>query len=103
MKSEVDELLEKNQQLNHLEMAKVHSHVQRESHEWALNTLMLAGYDVAFKYRRKRNYRSLQGAHVNLTYYATTETIAGIDIEVMKVVRIKRSLQRRVKDVSVAR
>jgi hypothetical protein len=52
---------------------------------------MLDGYDVPFKYRRKKKYRSLQGARVNLTYYPQIERVAGMDIEVMKVVRIRQS------------
>ena len=91
VKSEVDKLLEKNQPLNHLEMVKVASHVQREKDGWVLNTLMLDGYDVPFRYKRKKRYRSLQGARVNLTYYPQSERVAGIDVEVMKVVRLKRS------------
>jgi hypothetical protein len=92
MKSDVDKLLQKNDQLNHLELVKVVSHVQREVEEddWVINTLMLEGYDVPFKYRRKKKYRSLQGAPVNLTYYPQIEQIAGLDIEVMKVVRVRK-------------
>jgi hypothetical protein len=36
-------------------------------------------------------YRSLKGARVNLTYYADVNTVAGIRVEVMRVVRILRS------------
>ena len=91
VKSDVNKLLKKNQQLNQLDSAKVTSHVQRESGDWFINTLMLEGYKVAFKYSRKKQYRSLQGASVNLTYYPQTEQVAGMDIETMKVVRIRRS------------
>jgi len=91
MKSTVDKLLEKNEQLNQLDLVKVVSHVQRETDEWVVNTLMLEGYDVPFKYNRKKKYRSLQGAPVNLTYYSQTEQVAGMDIEVMKVVRIRKA------------
>ncbi|MGI9344548.1 MAG: hypothetical protein ACR2QV_17095 [Gammaproteobacteria bacterium] len=91
MKRAVDKLLQKNRELNQLDMAKVVSHVQRKSDGWVLNTIMLEGYDVPFKYRRKRSYRSLQGARVNLTYYPQTEQIAGLDFEVMKVVRIRQA------------
>lgn len=52
---------------------------------------MLEGCTVPFKYKRKKRYRSLQGAQVNLTYYPEVETVAGIDFEQMKVVRIRRS------------
>ena len=91
MKSDVNKLLKKNAQLNHLDAAKVISHVQRDSGDWVKNTLMLEGYDVPFKYSRKEKNRSLQGGYVNLTYYAQTEDVAGIEFESMKVVRIRRS------------
>jgi hypothetical protein len=91
MKSDVDKLLAKNRELNQLDMATVVSHVQRADGGWVLNTVMLKGYDVPFKYSRKKNYRSLQGARVNLTYYPKVEKIAGMDFETMKVVRIRRS------------
>jgi hypothetical protein len=91
LKSDVDKLLEKNRQLNQLDMARVVSHVQREKDGWVLNTVMLDGYDVPFRYSRKRLYRSLQGARVNLTYYPQLEQVAGLDIEIMKVVRIRQA------------
>lgn len=91
MKSDPDKLLKKNAQLNQLDAIKVSSHVQRERGEWFLNTLMLEGYSVAFKYSRKKRYRSLEGASVNLTYYPDSEVIAGLEFEYMKVVRIRRS------------
>ena len=50
---------------------------------------MIEGCDVAFKFQRKKKYKSLDGAQVNLTYYPQTDTVAGFEIEVMKVVRIK--------------
>jgi len=91
LKSDVDKLLEKNRQLNQLDVARVVSHVQREKDGWVLNTVMLDGYDVPFKYSRKRRYRSLQGARVNLTYYPQLEQVAGLDVEIMKVVRIRQA------------
>ncbi len=91
MTSDVDKLLKNHARLNHLDGAKVTSHVQRERGDWHVNTLMLDGYDVAFKYSRKTRYRDLKGALVNLTYYADTEVIAGIEFEYMKVVRLRRS------------
>lgn len=92
MKSDVDKLLQKNDQLNQLDEVKVESHVQREiDGDWVVNTLLLEGYDVPFRYRRKKKYRSLQGAPVNITFYPQTEQVAGMDIEVMKVVRIRKS------------
>ncbi len=68
---------------------KVVSHVQRDTKEWVLNTVMLEGYDVPFKYKRKKMYKNIQGQRVNLTYYPVTESVAGIEMETMKVVRIK--------------
>ena len=91
VKSEVDKLLKKNAPLNQLDAVKVVSHVQRDSGEWVKNTLMLEGYDVPFKYNRKKKYQSLQGAPVNLTYYPQIEKVAGMDFEVMKVSRIRKS------------
>jgi len=89
--SEIKKLLTKHQQLNQLDMAKVTSHVQREKDDWVLNTIMLEGYDVPFQYTRRKVYRSLAGGCVNLTYYPVTKSIAGVDFETMKVVRIRRS------------
>ena len=91
MKSDVSKLLKKNEQLNQLDSVKVISHVQREVGDWINNTLMLEGYDVPFKYKRTKMYNNLKGAPVNLTYYPQTETVAGIEFESMKVVRIRRS------------
>ena len=91
MASDVDKLLKKNQALNQLDGAKVVSHVQRDSEGWVVNTLMLEGYDVPFKYRRKKRYQNLEGAPVNLTYYSQPEKVAGLEFEVMKVVRIRKS------------
>jgi hypothetical protein len=50
---------------------------------------MIEGYDVPFKYKRKKMYKNIKGQRVNLTYYPATESVAGIDMEIMKVVRIK--------------
>jgi len=91
MKSDVHKLLKKHEQLNHLDSVKVTSHVQRESGDWIVNTLMLEGFDVAFKYNKKKRYKNLEGASVNLTYYAQTKQVAGMEYEFMKVVRIRRS------------
>ncbi|MEM1411414.1 MAG: hypothetical protein AAGH19_03570 [Pseudomonadota bacterium] len=84
-------LLKKHRQLTHSEDMKVTSHVQREDGEWTLNTLMLEGYDVPFQYRRQKRYRSLAGARVNLTYYSEEKSVAGLELEVMKVVRVRRA------------
>ena len=91
MKTEAEKLLERHTQLVHSDQRKVLSHVQRQSGEWFLNTLMIEGVDVPFRYKRKRMYKSLEGAPVNLTYYPETELVAGIEVETMKVVRIRRA------------
>lgn len=90
-KNAAQKLVKQHAKLIHSEDMKVTSHVQRESDEWILNTLMLDKIDVPFKYKRKKLYQSLKGQRVNLTYYPETETIAGFNIEVMSVVRIKVS------------
>lgn len=88
-KSDISKLLEKHENLTHSEMMEVVSHVQRQEEEWMINTVMVKGHDVPFKFRRKKSYKNLTGARVNLTYYPTNELIAGMEFEVMKVVRIK--------------
>lgn len=85
----VEKLLKTHQRLTHSESEKVVSHVQRDSKEWVLNTVMIEGCDVPFKYKRKKMYKNIKGQRVNLTYYPVTESVAGINMEVMKVVRIK--------------
>jgi len=91
LKSEPKKLLKKHPQLTHSDMAKVISHVQRKQDEWILNTVLIEGCDVPFKYKRKKQYKNLTGQCVNLTYYPSDETVAGIEMEFMKVVRIKIS------------
>jgi len=91
MKSPVDKLLKKHQKLNQSDMMKVESHVQRESGEWIINTLMIEDCLVPFKYKRKKMYKNLKGQRVNLTYYIDVENVAGMEVEVMSVVRIKVS------------
>ena len=91
MQSDPKKLIEKNKNLTHSESMKVISHVQREQGDWILHSLMVEGCDVPFKFKRKGNYQSLKGARVNLTYYSEQETVAGMNFEVMKVVRVKRS------------
>ncbi|NRA55318.1 MAG: hypothetical protein HRU23_14330 [Gammaproteobacteria bacterium] len=88
-KSPVDKLLQTHQKLTHSQDVKVVSHQQRQQGDWFLNTLMLANVDVPFKYKRKKRYRELTGARVNLTYYPATQTVAGFTIEVMNVVRVR--------------
>ncbi len=91
MESNPEKLLKKHDKLIHSDMMKVSSHRQREVGDWIVNTLMIEGYDVAFKYKRKKAYKKLDGQRVNLTYYPDTEKVAGMSIEIMTVVRIKIS------------
>ena len=90
-KNSTQKLIKKHHKLVHSEHMKVSSHVQRECDNWIVNTLILDNIDVPFKYKRKKLYKSLQGQRVNLTYYPETEVVAGFDIEVMSIVRIKIS------------
>lgn len=91
MEKEPKKMLEKHRQLIHSDMCKVVSHVQRDDGSWILNTVMTEDCDVPFKYKRKKRYKSIQGQRVNLTYYPATENVAGIEFEIMTVVRIKVS------------
>jgi hypothetical protein len=84
-------LLIENEKLIHSRMLKVESHVQRQTDEWIQNTVLLAGYQVPFKYKRQKMYKSLKGARVDLIYYPSTEAIAGLNFEVMNVIKINRS------------
>lgn len=90
MKSDVDKLVAKHAELIHSDGLKVRSHTQREDGEWILHTLMIEGYDVPFKFKRKKKYKSLNGCKVNMTYYPEMMVVAGFKVETMKVVRIKR-------------
>lgn len=90
MKS-IKQFLADNDKLIHSTMQKIASHVQREKEGWFLNTVMVDGIDVPFKYKRKKRYKSLKGARVDMIYYPDTETVAGMDFEVMKVVKINLS------------
>lgn len=89
MKTDPDKLLKKHKNLVHSEMLKVTSHVQRSEDDWIINTLMIEGYDVPFKYKRQKAYKNIKGARVNLTYYPDVEIVAGMEFEIMRVVRIK--------------
>ena len=91
MPSSVDKLLKKHQKLTQSDMLKVVSHVQRELGDWIIKTLMIDGHSVPFKFKRKQAYKNVKGQRVNLTYYPSTENIAGMEMEVMNVVRIKIS------------
>lgn len=91
MATETEKLLAKHQKLIQSDGRKVKSHVQREDGDWIQHTLMLEGMEVPFKFKRKKKYQSLKGARVNLTYYPETENVAGMEFEIMKVVRLKRT------------
>lgn len=91
MQSDPKKLIQKEPTLIHSELMKVVSHTQREQGEWILHSVMVEGCKVPFKFKRKGNYQNLKGARVNITYYPSEESVAGILFEVMKVVRIKRS------------
>jgi len=80
--------LDRHPELTHSEDVKVTSHVQRKDGEWVINTLMIEGHDVPFRYKRRKRYKDLEGARVNLTYYPCSESVAGVDFEVMNVVRV---------------
>ena len=90
MQSDPDKLVANHNQLIHSENKKVVSHTQREKGEWFINSIMIEGCDVPFKYKRKSKYKQLnKGQRVNLTYYPKKEIVAGLEFETMKVVRIK--------------
>ena len=91
MQSDPDKLVKKHQELTHSDHVRVLSHVQRDNPEWVLNTVMIEDCEVPFKYKRKQQYKSLKGARVNITYYPSIEVVAGMEFEIMTVVRIKRS------------
>lgn len=89
MKSSAEKLIKKHPQLIQTDMAKVVSHVQRPKGDWILNTIMIEGCEVPFKYKRKEQYKNLKGQRVNLTYHPDAEMVAGLKFECMRVVRIK--------------
>ena len=91
MNSNPEKLLKRHAQLVQSDLQKVLSHVQQASGEWIVNTLVVEGCDAPFRYKRTQRIKSLRGGRVNLTYYPTTESVAGIEFEVMKVVRIRRA------------
>jgi hypothetical protein len=88
-KNAAKDLLKKHEELTHSEGVTVVSHVQREQDEWFINTVMIKDCNTPFKYKRKKVYKSLTKQQVNITYYPSVETIAGFEIEVMNIVRIK--------------
>jgi hypothetical protein len=90
--SDPKKLLKKHEKLTHSEQLKVVSHTQREKDGWFINSIMVEGCEVPFKYKRQTKYKTLtKGQRVNLTYYPQEEVVAGLSFEYMKVVRIKTS------------
>lgn len=89
MQSDPEKLLKRHAKLVHSDMLKVISHVQRNEGGWIVNTLLVEGHEVPFSYKRKQQYKNLTGQRVNLTYYPAIKMVAGIEFEVMNVVRIK--------------
>ena len=63
--------------------------MQRTESDWIVNTLMVEGCTAPFRFKRKQAYRKLKGQRVNLTYYPDSETVGGVEFEVMNVVRIR--------------
>lgn len=84
-------MLEKHENLVHSENLKVVSHVQRQEGEWFINTVMVDGVDVPFRYKRKKKYKDMTGARINLTYYPDKVNVGGIEMEMMTVVRVRVS------------
>ncbi|MCL1144436.1 hypothetical protein AB4298_17520 [Shewanella sp. 10N.261.52.F9] len=91
MKSTVDKMLVKHDKLVHSEDVKVCSHTQRIKEDWVIHTVMIDNCDTPFTFRRTKKYKSLSGARVNITYYPDKQGIAGFEMDIFKVVRIKRS------------
>ena len=89
MHTNPEKLLKKHRQLVHSDMLTVTSHVQRTEGEWIVNTLMVEGCTAPFRFKRKQPYKNISGQRVNLTYYASSETVGGLEFEIMNVVRIR--------------
>lgn len=87
--SDPRKLQKQHPELVHSENVKVTSHVQRQQDDWIINTVMIDGIEVPFRYKRKKKYKNLSGARVNLTYYPDTLSVGGIQMEIMNVVRIR--------------
>ena len=90
LEPELAKLLQKHPELTQSSSQKVTSHVQREEDDWIVHTLLIEGTDVPFYFKRKKRYKSLHGARVNITYYPDPTEIAGMEFERFKIVRIKR-------------
>ena len=77
MRSDPKKLLKKHEGLTQSDMFKVVSHMQRRDGDWIINTIMVEGYDVPFKFKRREEYKNVKGARVNLTYYPIVEKVSG--------------------------
>lgn len=84
------QLLAENDQLVHATMQTVRSHVQRREGDWILNTVMLEGQEVPYKYKRRKKHPSLRGARVDVIFYPDVEVIARMQFDCMRVIRIQR-------------
>ena len=83
--SDPDKLTNKHEELTHSDELVVLSHNQREKDDWFINSLMVEGCDVPFKFTRKKKYKQLtKGQRVNMTYYRATEEVAGLEFEFPK-------------------
>jgi len=93
MKSQPEKLIKKHSELIHSDMVKVVSHVQRKQKDsdWVINTIMIEDCEVPFRFKRKKEIKNVKGGRVNMTYYRETENVGGLEMEVMNVVRVKRS------------
>jgi hypothetical protein len=89
VKHEIEKLLDRHKSLVHSEHKRVISHAQRNTQDWIINTVMLEDCAVPFRFKRKKPYKNLKGMFVNLTYYPSIESVAGIEMEVMNVIRIR--------------
>lgn len=89
MDTDAVKLVKMHHKLVHSESKKVVSHVQRNTPDWVINTIMIEGCEVPFRFKRKQAYQNVEGKRVNLTYYPARENVAGMELEVMNVVRIK--------------
>ena len=83
MQSDPQKLLKKNQNLTHSEMQKVVSHVQRDDDDWVINTVMIEGCDVPFKFKRKEQYKNLNSNQLAKEFEKNTE----IEAELYQVIK----------------
>ena len=58
----VDDLLKTHRKLTHSEHVRVISHVQRDTKEWVINTILIEDCGVPFKYKRKKCIKTLKAS-----------------------------------------